>query len=80
MSLTLLSICAKMMAHVEAKTNRFEAIPNCADFIIKKEDHTIGNLVSEQLKKHRNVLMAGYKGNLFECHHCEVPPVMTIKL
>ncbi|KEZ39685.1 hypothetical protein SAPIO_CDS9631 [Scedosporium apiospermum] len=39
----------------------FTAIPNCSDFVIKKEDHTIGNLVSEQLKKHRNVLMAGYK-------------------
>jgi DNA-directed RNA polymerase II subunit RPB11 len=39
----------------------FTAIPNCSDFVIKKEDHTIGNLVSEHLKKHRNVLMAGYK-------------------
>ncbi|CAI4210414.1 unnamed protein product [Parascedosporium putredinis] len=37
------------------------AIPNCSDFVIKKEDHTIGNVVSEQLKKHRNVLFAGYK-------------------
>lgn len=39
----------------------FTAIPNCSDFVIKKEDHTIGNVVSEQLKKHRNVLFAGYK-------------------
>ncbi|MBE3041357.1 hypothetical protein IMZ48_01985 [Candidatus Bathyarchaeota archaeon] len=37
------------------------AIPNCSDFVIKKEDHTIGNLVSEHAKMHRNVLMAGYK-------------------
>lgn len=37
------------------------AIPNCSDFVIKKEDHTIGNLVAEHAKMHRNVLMAGYK-------------------
>lgn len=34
---------------------------NCSDFTLKKEDHTLGNLVSEHLKKHPNVLMAGYK-------------------
>jgi DNA-directed RNA polymerase II subunit RPB11 len=32
-----------------------------SDFIVKKEDHTIGNLLSEHLKMHPNVLMAGYK-------------------
>ena len=37
-------------------------IANCSDFLIKKEDHTIGNLLSEYLKKHKRVLMAGYKG------------------
>lgn len=37
------------------------AIPNCSDFVIKKEDHTIGNLVSEHAKLHPNVLVAGYK-------------------
>jgi len=39
----------------------FTGMPNCSDFIVKKEDHTIGNLVAEHLKKHKNVLMAGYK-------------------
>lgn len=34
---------------------------NCSDFLLKKEDHTIGNLVSEHLKQHPHVLMAGYK-------------------
>lgn len=34
---------------------------NCSDFLIKKEDHTIGNLVAEHLKHHPHVLMAGYK-------------------
>lgn len=34
---------------------------NCSDFLIKKEDHTIGNLVAEHLKHHPHVLMSGYK-------------------
>lgn len=38
---------------------------NCSDFLIKKEDHTIGNLVSEHLKQHPHVLMSGYKGMPF---------------
>ncbi|KAG6356574.1 hypothetical protein INS49_014447 [Diaporthe citri] len=39
----------------------FPRMSNCSDFTLKKEDHTLGNLVSEYLKKHPNVLMAGYK-------------------
>lgn len=34
---------------------------NCSDFLIKKEDHTIGNLLAEHLKMHQHVMMAGYK-------------------
>lgn len=34
---------------------------NTSDFILKKEDHTLGNLLSEHLKAHPNVYMAGYK-------------------
>lgn len=34
---------------------------NCSDFLIKKEDHTIGNLMAEHLKQHPHVMMAGYK-------------------
>ena len=34
---------------------------NTSDFIIKKEDHTVGNLLTEHLKMHRNVMLAGYK-------------------
>lgn len=34
---------------------------NTSDFILKKEDHTLGNLLSEHLKLHPNVYMAGYK-------------------
>lgn len=37
---------------------------NTCDFTLKKEDHTIGNLLSEYLKQHPNVLMAGYKGTV----------------
>lgn len=35
---------------------------NTSDFVLLKEDHTLGNLLSEHLKMHRNVMMAGYKG------------------
>jgi hypothetical protein len=34
---------------------------NTSDFVLKKEDHTLGNLLSEHLKAHPNVMMAGYK-------------------
>lgn len=34
---------------------------NTSDFVLKKEDHTLGNLLSEHLKMHPNVYMAGYK-------------------
>jgi len=30
-----------------------------------KEDHTMGNLISEHLKQERHVLMAGYKSMLW---------------
>ncbi|KAJ4423518.1 hypothetical protein N0V82_001843 [Gnomoniopsis sp. IMI 355080] len=39
----------------------FPRMSNCSDFLIKKEDHTIGNLVAEHLKMHPHVMMAGYK-------------------
>ena len=35
---------------------------NTSDFVLKKEDHTLGNLLSEHIKMHPNVHMAGYKG------------------
>lgn len=34
---------------------------NASDFTLNKEDHTLGNLLSEHLKLHPNVYMAGYK-------------------
>lgn len=34
---------------------------NCSDFLVKKEDHTIDNLLAEHLKMHQHVMMAGYK-------------------
>ncbi|KAK1688083.1 DNA-directed RNA polymerase [Colletotrichum godetiae] len=39
----------------------FSGMSNTSDFVIKKEDHTLGNLLSEHLKMHKHVLMAGYK-------------------
>ncbi|KAK4192987.1 DNA-directed RNA polymerase [Podospora australis] len=34
---------------------------NCSDFIIKKEDHTLSNLIAEHLKQSPNVMFAAYK-------------------
>ena len=35
---------------------------NTVDFLIKKEDHTLGNLIAEHLKQAPHVLFAAYKG------------------
>jgi len=34
---------------------------NTVDFLIKKEDHTLGNLITEHLKQAPHVLFAAYK-------------------
>ncbi|KND93414.1 DNA-directed RNA polymerase II subunit RPB11 [Tolypocladium ophioglossoides CBS 100239] len=39
----------------------YSGMSNTSDFILNKEDHTLGNLLSEHLKLHPNVYMAGYK-------------------
>jgi DNA-directed RNA polymerase II subunit RPB11 len=49
----------------------FAGTSNTSDFILLKEDHTIGNLLSEHLKQNPNVLMAGYKVG-----HPNVPEVL----
>jgi DNA-directed RNA polymerase II subunit RPB11 len=40
---------------------------NTSDFILMKEDHTLGNLLAEHLKAHPNVYMAGYKSESCTC-------------
>ncbi|KAM7196435.1 DNA-directed RNA polymerase, RBP11-like dimerization domain containing protein [Rhypophila sp. PSN 637] len=37
------------------------SMSNCSDFLLKKEDHTLGNLLSEYLKRADKVLFAAYK-------------------
>ncbi|KAK0626552.1 DNA-directed RNA polymerase [Immersiella caudata] len=49
----------------------FTGMSNTSDFTLAKEDHTMGNLISEHLKQERHVLMAGYK-----VAHPNVPEVM----
>ncbi|KAH6626907.1 DNA-directed RNA polymerase [Chaetomium sp. MPI-SDFR-AT-0129] len=44
---------------------------NCSDFIMLKEDHTLGNLLSVYLKMAPHVLMSGYK-----IGHPNVPEVL----
>lgn len=38
-----------------------QKVPNAAIFTINKEDHTLGNMIRDQLLKDPNVLFAGYK-------------------
>jgi DNA-directed RNA polymerase II subunit RPB11 len=38
---------------------------NTSDFIMLKEDHTLGNLIAEHLKAAPHVMMAGYKGTYY---------------
>jgi hypothetical protein len=38
-----------------------EGMSNTSDFIMLKEDHTLGNLIAEHLKAAPHVMMAGYK-------------------
>jgi DNA-directed RNA polymerase II subunit RPB11 len=46
-----------------AETDPFiPGMSNTSDFLIQKEDHTLGNLLSEHLKMAPNVMMAAYKG------------------
>ncbi|KAI1180862.1 DNA-directed RNA polymerase [Nemania sp. FL0916] len=49
----------------------FAGTSSTSDFILLKEDHTIGNLLSEHLKQAPHVIMAGYK-----VAHPNVPEVM----
>jgi len=44
---------------------------NTSDFLLLKEDHTLGNLLSEHLKQAPHVMMAGYK-----IAHPNVPEVI----
>ncbi|KAI1820614.1 DNA-directed RNA polymerase [Xylaria intraflava] len=45
--------------------------PNTSEFVLLKEDHTLGNLLSEHLKQVPHVMMAGYK-----VPHPNVPEVI----
>ncbi|XP_026480569.1 DNA-directed RNA polymerase II subunit RPB11-like [Ctenocephalides felis] len=36
-------------------------VPNAAIFTVNKEDHTLGNMIRDQLLKDPDVLFAGYK-------------------
>jgi DNA-directed RNA polymerase II subunit RPB11 len=39
----------------------YSGMSNTSDFVLMKEDHTLGHLLSEHIKAHPNVYMAGYK-------------------
>lgn len=50
-----------------------EGMSNTSDFILNKEDHTLGNLLAEHLKKHPKVMMCGYKGRFCPSHVLGIP-------
>ncbi|KAI0470845.1 DNA-directed RNA polymerase [Xylariaceae sp. FL0804] len=43
----------------------FAGTSNTSDFLLMKEDHTLGNLLAEHLKQAPHVVMAGYKGEWY---------------
>ena len=48
---------------------------NCSDFLLLKEDHTLGNLLSVYLKMAPHVMMAAYKSNpISTSTHIELVP------
>ncbi|KAH8652418.1 DNA-directed RNA polymerase [Xylariales sp. PMI_506] len=49
----------------------YAGMSNTSDFILLKEDHTLGNLLAEYLKQSPHVLMCGYKVG-----HPNVPEVL----
>lgn len=49
----------------------FTRMSNTSDFLILKEDHTLGNVITEQLRGMSNVMMAAYK-----IGHPNVPEVL----
>jgi len=51
-------------------------VPNAAIFTMNKEDHTVGNMVRQQLLKDPNVLFAGYK-NPHPLEHTVVLRIQT---
>ncbi|KAI0124220.1 DNA-directed RNA polymerase [Xylariales sp. AK1849] len=49
----------------------YAGMSNTSDFILAKEDHTLGNLLAEHLKQEPHVMVCGYK-----VAHPNVPEVM----
>lgn len=59
---TLVSESPPERLKLNANQSPHAGMSNTSDFVLKKEDHTLGNLLAEHLKAHPNVYMAGYKG------------------
>ena len=54
------------------KEEKIEKMPNAANFIVNKEDHTLGNIIRMRLLEDKHVLFAGYKIPHPLEHHIEV--------
>jgi DNA-directed RNA polymerase II subunit RPB11 len=46
---------------------------NCSDFLLLKEDHTLGNLLSAYLRMAPHVMLAGYKSMFLPFHFSHHP-------
>ncbi|KAG2378655.1 hypothetical protein C9374_008294 [Naegleria lovaniensis] len=57
---------------IKVKAEKIEKMPNAANFIVNKEDHTLGNIIRMRLHEDRRVLFAGYKIPHPLEHHIEI--------
>ena len=48
----------RLLTHI---TDLFLGVPNACTFLIKKEDHTLGNLLRDRLIKMPTILFSAYK-------------------
>lgn len=46
---------------IKVRAEKDGGVNNCYTFLIKSEDHTLGNLLTQQLLKEDRVLFAGYR-------------------
>lgn len=50
-----------VVSNGKVKAEKDDGVSNCYRFTIDREDHTVGNLLTEQLLTEERVLFAGYR-------------------
>ncbi|EFC49925.1 predicted protein [Naegleria gruberi] len=57
---------------IKLREEKIEKMPNAANFIVNKEDHTLGNIIRMRLHEDKRVLFAGYRNPHPLEHHIEI--------